>query len=56
MKKMIKHFSLLTALAALFALLTVAAFADEPAEQTDPAPSTNVDLRLVFASETQLTV
>ena len=48
MKKIIKHFLFLTALVALFALLSVAAFADEP------APS--IDMGLVFSSETQLTV
>ena len=46
MKKIVKHFSFLTTLVALFALLTVAAFAAEPT----PAPE------IVFASETQLTV
>ncbi|MBQ9720218.1 MAG: hypothetical protein IJV64_05935, partial [Oscillospiraceae bacterium] len=46
MKKIIKHFSFLTTLVALFALLTVVAFAAD----STPAPE------IVFASETQLTV
>ena len=48
MKKIIKHFLFLTALVALFALLNVAAYAEET------APS--IDMGLVFSSETQLTV
>ena len=46
MKRMIKYFSILIALVALFAVLSVAAYADEP----------NFDPSLVFAPETQLTV
>ena len=51
MKKIIKHFSFLTTLVALFVLLTVAAFADEPVSSNDP-----FDKSLVFTPETQLTV
>ena len=50
MKSMIKRFSLLTVLVALFAALTVAAYA------VDPAPSNDFDMSLVFTPETQLTV
>ena len=46
MKRVIKHFSFLTTLVALFALLTVAAFAADPT----PAPE------IVFTPETQLVV
>ena len=46
MKKIVKHFSFLTTLVALFALLTVAAYADETPKTPD----------VVFATETQLTV
>ena len=48
MKRTIKHISLLTALVALFALLTVAAYADES------APS--IDMSYVFTPQIQLTV
>ncbi|MBR1473183.1 MAG: S-layer homology domain-containing protein [Paludibacteraceae bacterium] len=50
MKKIIKYFALLTAIAALFAVMSVAAFADEP--EVIQAP----DLSLVFSPETQLVV
>ena len=50
MKSMIKRFSVLTVLVALFAALTVAAYA------VDPAPSNDFDMSLVFTPETQLTV
>ena len=51
MKRTIKHFSLLTALVALFALLTVAAYAEEPA-----APAPSIDMSYVFTPQIQLTV
>ena len=47
--KKIKYFALLTALAALFAVMSVAAFAADP--ETDP-----FDMSLVFSPETQLVV
>ena len=49
MKKIMKYFALLTALAALFALMSVAAFADEP--EKDP-----VNMALTFSPEIQLVV
>ena len=51
MKKTIKHFLFLTALVTLFALLTVAAYADEPAAQ-----DTSIDMSYVFTPQIQLTV
>ena len=51
MKRTIKHISLLTALVALFALLTVTAYADEPA-----APAPSIDMSYVFTPQIQLTV
>ena len=51
MKRTIKHISLLTALVALFALLTVAAYAEEPA-----APAPSIDMSYVFTPQIQLTV
>ena len=51
MKRTIKHISLLTALVALFALLTVAAYADTPAAQ-----DTSIDMSYVFTPQIQLTV
>ena len=50
MKRIIKHFSFLTALVALFAVMTFTAYAEEPAQGND------LDLSLVLASETQLVV
>ena len=49
MKKLIKYLALLTAIAALFAVVSVAAFADEP--ETDP-----FNMALTFSPETQLVV
>ncbi|MBR3562139.1 MAG: hypothetical protein IKN81_11555, partial [Oscillospiraceae bacterium] len=49
MKKIMKYFALLTALAALFAVVSVTAFADEP--EKDP-----VNMALTFSPEIQLVV